>query len=109
MTARREIDPLKIIVVCHIPQFQLHLPRYSSKAILKARLLTAVQNAGTRGDAGGGASKQTFEDLEVTIPVSTQQRATYVLQTSSCGVGHRESLRELCARECTYTAIALTV
>lgn len=91
-------------------QFQLHLPHYSSKEILKARLLTAIQNAGTRSDSGGAASSnQQSADVEVAIPPSVSSTATYVLQPTSGCVGHREPLSDLCARTCvpTYAAQGL--
>ena len=78
--------------------FQLHLPRYSTKEILRTRLITAVQNAGTRSDGGGGASKQKFVDLEVSIPESASAKAaTYVLQPTPACVGH------LTLVECVFT------
>ena len=81
-------------------QFQLHLPRYSSEAILKARLLTAIQNAGTRSDGGGVSRQATHVELEVAKPASESRTWSYILQPSSWSVGHRESLHELCARKC---------
>ena len=81
-------------------QFQLHLPQYSSKDILKARLLTAIQNAGTRSDAGRTAPSQEYAEVEVAIPRSVSSTATYVLQPTSGCVGHREGLSDLCARKC---------
>jgi hypothetical protein len=79
--------------------FQLHLPHYSSKDILRARLLIAVQNAGTRTDGGGGAPKQKLLDLEVAIPESASAKTFTLQPTLGADVGHRETLDDLCARE----------
>eukprot|EP01043_Picozoa_sp_COSAG02_P023891 COSAG02_NODE_1289_length_13445_cov_16.898322_8_plen_816_part_00 len=48
----------------HTCMFQLHLPRYSSPEILKQRLLTAIQNGGSRGVAGGVSSYVTDAKTE---------------------------------------------
>lgn len=77
-------------------QFQLHLPQYSSKDMLKARLLTAIQNAGTRSE-GGTALKQNYAEVEIAAPETGA--ATRVLQPTQGCVGHREALSDLCARK----------
>ena len=81
-------------------QFQLHLPHYSSKDILRARLLTAIQNAGTRSDGGSDVSKLNAAEAEIVIPRSVYSTPTYVLQPTSGSVGHREELSDLCERKC---------
>jgi hypothetical protein len=94
-----EADATCFCVRAHM-QFQLHLPHYSTKEILKARLLTAVQNAGTRSDSGGADAKQKHtSQVEVAMPRSLASTATYVLQPTSGCVGHRERLSDLCERK----------
>ena len=85
----------------HTCMFQLHLPRYSSATVLKERLLTAIQNAGQRGDADGAlASSKTGGYLEpdgITVTTGEEARSACLFKLPSDG-GHLETLLDFCQR-----------
>ena len=85
----------------HTCMFQLHLPRYSSAAVLKERLLTAIQNAGQRGDVGGAlAISKTGSYLEadgIVMKRSEEARSACLLKLPADG-GHLETLTDFCER-----------
>jgi len=82
--------------------FQLHLPRYSNAAVLKERLLTAVQNAGQRSDDADGAAASTsgeYLDLADGIgPAEGTGTTACLLKLPDEDGGHAESLADFCER-----------
>lgn len=48
--------------------FQLHLPRYSTEAILKERLVAAIENCGSRSDANSGLAVRDALGCCVAVP-----------------------------------------
>eukprot|EP01045_Picozoa_sp_COSAG04_P011031 COSAG04_NODE_696_length_11062_cov_47.390769_10_plen_1261_part_00 len=80
----------------HTCMFQLHLPRYSSASVLKERLLTAIQNAGQRGD--GTQAKGEYFDLAEGMRSAEAPAPTLLLDMQMDDGGHCETLRDFCQR-----------
>ena len=84
----------------HTCMFQLHLPKYSSKAILKQRLLCAIQEGGSRSDRG--SKHQPKDNLSGDTFVVPTAKARSMPPTVAIDVppdgGHLEDLRAFCAR-----------
>ena len=81
--------------------FQLHLPRYSSATVLKDRLLTAIQNAGQRGDVGGALSSNVASHLEpdcVVMNTTEETCSVCLLKLPAKDGGHLENLSDFCER-----------
>ena len=76
--------------------FQLHLPRYSSATVLKDRLLTAITNAGQRGD--GAAQRGSLELDDMQLATDHAPKPTYLLDLQAEDGGHCEDLQSFCAR-----------
>jgi hypothetical protein len=80
----------------HTCMFQLHLPRYSSAAVLKRRLLTAIQNAGRRGVSNVASIGQC--ELGEVRRAAEEEAPTTLFNLHFEDGGHCESLAEFCER-----------
>eukprot|EP01047_Picozoa_sp_COSAG01_P040557 COSAG01_NODE_3423_length_6115_cov_3.557347_5_plen_97_part_00 len=78
--------------------FQLHLPRYSSREILKQRLLCAIQDGGSRSDRSTLARRY-LDDDEAAAPAATTavMPPTVAVAVPADG-GHLEDLPSFCER-----------
>ena len=79
--------------------FQLHLPRYSSRNILKQRLLCAIQDGGSRSDNSATKRMRLTGDDSLGTPIAKPRLIppTLVIDVSADG-GHLEDLRSFCVR-----------
>eukprot|EP01048_Picozoa_sp_COSAG05_P014227 COSAG05_NODE_1591_length_4465_cov_35.183830_2_plen_186_part_00 len=78
--------------------FQLHLPRYSTRDILKERLLTAIQNSGSRSNSSALTRTPHSEDdgpMKLIIPRAIPP--TVAIDVPADG-GHVEDLRSFSVR-----------
>jgi len=95
----------------HTCMFQLHLPRYSSPSVLKARLRTAITGAGQKTDRRDGSAER-YHDDEMQMDLGAGRAGgeggasaavgaaapSYLLKLPNDGGGHKESLGDFCRR-----------
>ena len=81
----------------HTCMFQLHLPRYSSKQILRDRLLCAIQDGGSRNS--GAMARKPLGDSHSEVPIisALPMPPTLLIDVPADG-GHLEDIESFCVR-----------